>query len=451
MTRSEIVASEIMRAERTKKMPNQNHLIPGLDQSPPWPRTLIYGVQWLVIFLPTLLILSAICSEYLGLREEGKILFFQRILLTTGAIMVLQTLWGHRYPLLDGPSSALLLSLLILAPGGLPAIQGGMIVGGICLILMCVLGLMRRVQALFTDNVIGVTLLLIAITLLPYLTPMVIGQSPARPHGDPGIFGISALTMVLIALFSHWLYGFAKTISLLLGILAGTLLMAALGQMEPSVLKEAQWFRLPQPLFPDPPTFSLSAVVPFLVAYAAVIVNGVGSIYSIGEIVGKEGMGGRIARGIGLTGLGGLLAGGLGTIGTVSFGLSPGVVLVTRVASRYPVTLCGVFLCLLAFFQKPLALLMSIPPSVVGAALIAAMASQVGAGISVLTRSGKSLEGRDYLVIGLPILVGTFISILPGKFFQAFPPGSQAFLKNGLVVGMSLALLLEHLFLRRRR
>ena len=174
-------------------------------------------------------------------------------------------------------------------------------------------------------------------------------------------------------------------------------------------------------------------------------------MYSIGEIVGKEGMGGRVARGIGFTGLGGLLAGAFGAIGTVSFGLSPGVVLVTRVGSRFPITLCGAFLCILAFFPKGLNLFMSIPSSVVGAALITAMASQVGAGISVLTRSGRPLEGRDYLVIGLPILVGTFISILPGKFFQAFPPGSQAFLKNGLVVGMSLALLLEHLFLRRKR
>ena len=226
--------------------------------------------------------------------------------------------------------------------------------------------------------------------------------------------------------------------------------MGALGRIEAVAWHEVPWLRLPQPLFPDLPSFSPSAVIPFLVAYVAVVINGVGSIYSIGEIVGKERMGGRVARGIAFTGLGGLLAGALGAIGTVSFGLSPGVVLVTRVGSRFPLTLCGAFLCLLAFFQKALPLLMSIPSSVVGAALITAMASQVGAGISVLTRSGKSLEGRDYLVIGLPLLIGGTISILPGNFFQAFPPSAQAFFKNGLVVGIVLVLLLEHLLLRRR-
>lgn len=432
-------------------MPIHKDLIFGLDQFPPWPRTLIYGFQWLGVFLPILMILSAISSEYLGLHEAERLLFLQRVLVTSGGIMILQTLWGHRYPLLDGPSSALLLNLLILAPGGMPAIQGGMIAGGGFLLLLSLLRLTRYIEPLFTDNVIGVTLILIAITLLPFLAPLVIGQRPGHPYGEPGIFGISLAVMLLIALCSQWLSGFLKTISLLLGILAGTLLMGAFGRLEAAAAGEAPWFRFPQTLFPGSPSFTPSAIIPFLIAYVAVIINAAGSIYSIGEVVGREGMRERIARGIGFTGLGGLLAGFLGAIGTVSFGLSPGVVLVTRVGSRFPITLCGVFLCILAFFQKTLILLLAIPSSVVGASLITAMASQIGAGISVLTRTGRALEGRDYLVIGLPILVGGIISVLPEQFFQAFPALGQAFLKNGLVVGIVLVLLLEHLLLRRRR
>jgi xanthine/uracil permease len=434
---------------KRNRIPTHKDLTFELDQFPPWPRSLIYGVQWVGIFLPTLIVLSAISSEYLGLRQAEKLLFLQRILLSTGGIIILQTLWGHRFPLLDGPSSALLLNLLILAPGGMPAIQGGMIAGGIFLLLLGMFRLTRYVEPLFTDNVIGVTLILIAITLLPFLAPLIIGQNPGRPHGDPVIFGVSLSTMLFIALFSQWLSGFSKTVSLLLGILAGTFLMGTLGRIEILALRESPWLRLPSPLIPDLPSFSAPAVIPFLIANVAVLINGVGSIYSIGEIVGKEGMGRRIARGIGFTGLGGLVAGALGTIGTVSFGISPGVVLVTRVGSRYPVALCGLFLCILVFFQKGLALLLSIPSSVVGAALLTAMASQIGAGISILTRSGEGLEGRDYLVVGLPLLLGGIVSILPHDFFRHFPPSAQTFLENGLVVGIILVLFLEHLLLRR--
>ncbi|MCX5918658.1 MAG: purine/pyrimidine permease [Deltaproteobacteria bacterium] len=422
-----------------------------MDQKPPWPRAMAYGFQWMIIFLPTLMILSAISSEYLKLPEGERILFFQRVLVTTGGIMILQTLWGHRYPLLDGPSSALLLTLLVLAPGGMPAIQGGMIIGGILLVLLAALRLMRYVEALFTDNVVGVTLILIAITLLPYLAPLLIGQHPGSPRGDLRILGVSLVTVAAIALFSQRLAGFFRTLSLLWGILLGTFLMGLLGRLDFSVRPEVQWFSLPPSLVSEPPRFVLSAILPFLVAYLAVVINGVGSMYSIGEIVGKENMGRRVARGIGLTGAGSILAGALGSIGTVSFGISPGVVLITRVGSRFPLTLCGVFLCLLAFFQKFLMLLLSIPPSVVGAALLTAMASQVGAGISVLTRTGRSLEGRDYLVIGLPILLAGIITLLPEDFFRTLSFSAQAFLKNGLVVGIVAVLLLEHLVLREKK
>ena len=80
-----------------------------------------------------------------------------------------------------------------------------------------------------------------------------------------------------------------------------------------------------------------------------------------------------------------------------------------------------------------------------------AMASQVGAGISVLTRTGRSLQGRDYLVVGIPILLAGITTLFPPDFSQAIPPGAQPLLKNGLVVGTVAVLLLEHLILRQRR
>jgi len=425
-------------------------LIYGLDDIPPWRRCLIYGIQWTLIVLPTLTIFSAISSKYLGLHGVEEVLFFQRLLVLVGAVMILQTIWGHRYPLLDGPASALLLSFIILAPHGISAIQGGMLTGAFFLVLLSAFGLIRYLEPLFTDNVIGVILILVALTLIPYLAPMVIGEGRAYPHGDPSVFGVSVLVMVAIALFSNWFTGFPKTISLLLGIVVGTLLMWILGRMDVTGVREASWFSLPQPLLPDLPRFSLSATITFLVAYVAVIINGVGSMYSIGEVVGKGGMAGRINRGIGFTGLGGLMAGVLGVIGTVSFAFSPGVVLVTRVGSRFAVTVCGGLLLSLAFFPKFLAVLASFPTSVVGAAMITAMAAQIGVGISVITRSGRALDGRDYMVVGIPVLMGGVVSILPQAFFEVFPSTVHALLKNGLVVGIVLVLVLEHLLLRRR-
>jgi len=423
----------------------------GLNDTPPWIHCLVYALQWLLIFLPTLTVLSVISSQYLHLDRAAEVLFFQRILLMTGGAIILQTLVGHRYPLLDGPASALLLSFIILAPGDAAAVQGGMMVGGVLLLLLGSSGLLRHVRPLFTDTVVGVILILIATTLLPYLIPSIVGQGQDFPAGDPLIFGIACTVMLIIAILSHWCTGFPQTISLFLGILFGTLIMAALGRLEAPGVSESPWFSWPWPVTAGLPRFSCSITLTFVLAYLAVLINGVGSIYSLGEVVGRTHMTQRLGRGISVTGIAGIAAGFLGVFGTVSYAMSPGVILVTRVSSRIPVTVCGIMLVGLAFFQKILAFLASIPPAVVAAALVTGLAAQLGAGISILTRSGRGLASRDYLVAGLPILLGSVVSIVPEAFFQSFPASVQALTKNGLIVGIVMVLALEHLVLRPRR
>jgi uracil permease len=422
----------------------------GVDDRPPWLRVCLYGLQWLVIFIPTLTILSSISSEYLGLHGPARLLFFQKILIMTGMIMIVQTMTGHQYPLLDGPATALLLSFVILAPHGLPAIQGGMIVGGMALLAISACGYLRHLATLFTDNVIGVILILIAVTLLPYLVPLVMGGGPSHADGDPVVFSVAILVMVLIALCSHWLHGVLKTISFFLGVLLGTLLMGALGRFDATSMYHATWVSIPHPLVSSMPRISLPAILTFLVAYLAVIINAVGSIHGIAAVVGAQGIGERIRRGIAVTGVGGIVGGIFGVFGTVSYAFSPGVVVVTRVASRFAVTVCGICLCALAFSEKIMAILTIIPPSVVGGAMIAALAAQIGAGISALTRSGRELVNRDYMVVGLPIMTGAVVSILPREFFDAFPPATEALIQNGLIIGIVLVLLLEHVLLPRK-
>ncbi len=432
-------------------MEQQTRLVYGWNDRPPWPRLALYGLQWAIIFLPTITVVGSIASEFLGLEGRAEILFMQRLLIVTGAAMILQTIWGHRYPLLDGPASALLLSFIVLASQGLPVIQGGMIAGGAVLLVLSVSKWIRRLRPLFTDNVVGVILILIAVTLLPYLARVMMGTQGDAEVGDPLAFGISVCVVFAVALFGHWLPGFARTIPLLLGILVGCLLMGLSGRLETDPVQEAGWLSFPSPMLPGMPRFTVPAMLTFLVAYVAVIANAVGSMYGTAEVVGKDGLTGRLERGIGFTGMTGMVAGTLGVVGTVSYANGPGVVLLTRVASRFPVTVCGFLLLVFAFVDKLMALLAIIPGSVVAGAMVAGLAAQIGAGIAVITRSTEELTNRDFLVVGIPILFGGVISLLPDAFFELFPAMAHALLKNGLVIGVAAVLLLEHGLLRPRR
>ncbi len=420
----------------------------GVDERPPLWRGLIYGLQWALIMFPSVTMLVAIAAEALQLTGGARVAFFQRMLLLSGSATILQTLVGHRYPVQEGPSTALLLTFVMLAPQGLDAIQGGFLCGGLLLFAVGWLGWMGRLGRYFTPNVVGVILLLIALTLIPYLLPRLLGMSPAHPGGEGSVFTVAILLILLIAVLASRLRGFLQTTALVLGILMGSLGFWAWGRVDLAPVRQAAWFSIPEGLWAGLPHFSPSGVLASLLAYVAVAVNAVGSIQGVAGVVGAAGVARRMDRGLAVTGLAGVAAAGLGVVGTVGFSTSPGVILVTRVASRYALTACGIILLVAGLVSRLSALLAAVPAAVVGAALCVALASQVGAAISAITAGGRALAARDYLVVGLPVLLGTVVAAAPARFFAGLPALLGTVVGNGLVLGILLVLLLEHVLTR---
>ncbi|MBW1772720.1 MAG: xanthine permease, partial [Deltaproteobacteria bacterium] len=58
-------------------------------------------------------------------------------------------------------------------------------------------------------------------------------------------------------------------------------------------------------------------------------------------------------------------------------------------------------------------------------------------------------ESRDYFVVGLPVMLGTTVGILPKAFYTVIPKALQVLLSNGLIVGIVVVLLMEHVLLRK--
>lgn len=420
----------------------------SLEERPPAGKTFLYAVQWVLIILPLVTITSNLMAGFLEMDPAASTALFQRFLLVTGLVTVVQCLFGHRYPLLDGPSAALLLSVAVLGGQGPEVIAGGMITGAAVLALLGGARVVDKLSPLFTDRVVGVVLLLISTTFLPFLFPMILGVTPQSPLGEPKVLGISISIILAIVLVSHHGKGWARNLSIFLGIVAGWVFMAIAGRVALPAMKDLSWVAFPDPFLVEGVRLTLPASLSFFLAYLAVLINGLGSYYSVAEVVGKENLQHRIEAGIGLTGAGGILAALLGVVGTVSYSLSPGVILVTRVGSRFPVILCGVLLVILGLFQKMAALMASIPTAVVGAALLVTLAAQMGVGISVIARKGEKLDVRDYLVVGLPLLMGTGASMIPRKSLEVFGPSVGAIMGNGLIVGIVVVMVLEHVVLR---
>jgi len=212
------------------------------------------------------------------------------------------------------------------------------------------------------------------------------------------------------------------------------------------LLASASWISVSTQWISTLPGFSWASLVSFTCAYLAVMVNSLGSLQGIAAITDQERLSKSTPRGIIVNGVAGIVCGFLGVVGTVSFSMSPGVILVNRVASRFAITYCGVILIIAAFIPKLAALLALVPSPVVGAALCVAMGGQVGVGIAMV--ASKKMTSRDYFVVGIPLLIGSLAGFLPRSLFDALPGSFQVFVGNSLIMGIGLVLVLEHLILR---
>jgi uracil permease len=404
-----------------------------------------------MIAIPNVIVFSALGSAALQLDPAAQVSFSQRLLLATGLMTLLQSLKGHRFPILEGPSSAVVLSFVVLAPEGLSTIQGGMMIGGLLLIGIGAFRWFRWLSKFFTPNVTGVILILVAVTLLPFIVPLLIGASRSFPYGEISVWGSSLLVILFVSFLSNWLRGFLQTTAMLAGIILGFFLFLLQGRISMATVREASWFALPSPFFGEWPSLSPSSILSFVITYLAVMINTVGSIQGTAELVTKEGLESRIHRGIAFTGLGGIVSACLGVMGMVSYAISPGVILVSRVASRYVLTMSGALMILCAFLPKLWAFLTVIPSSVIAAVLFVALASQLMAGMNTLMTGKKRMERREYFTVGIPILLGACVAVLPKPFIQLFPSTIASFVGNGLVIGILSSLLFEHVLFRPRR
>ena len=411
----------------------------------------MYGLQWLVVFLPIITVLVILTTDVLGFSPEEAIAFYQRTLIVSGLTMVAQTLFGHRLPLPDGPAAALVITAAAAADHGQAAISGGMIFGGMLVFLLGASGLTRRIIELFNDRVVGVILLLIGLTIMPYVLPMMLGTGPDHPHGQPLVLGLSLALTIVTALMFHFFKGLLKSLALFWGVILGTLVFTALGLVDYSKIHTAPWLTAPSPWLGPFPRFDAVAALSFALAYLAVMVNAAGSVFSLEPIVRPDKINRRFNRGLALTGLAGILSGAMGVIGTVPYSISPGVITATRVGSRIVLTVCGLLLMALAFFGKPAALLNAVPDAVVAAAILASVGAATGLSIKIINRGPEPMTDRDYMVVGLPILLGVLASQMPESFLEYLPTALRPIAGNGLIVGVVMVLLLEHLLLREKK
>ncbi|CAO0823287.1 membrane hypothetical protein [Desulfarculales bacterium] len=120
-----------------------------------------------------------------------------------------------------------------------------------------------------------------------------------------------------------------------------------------------------------------------------------------------------------------------------------GALIASRNASRFPLMPASLLLLFLALCPGGLTLVCLLPGPVMEAVLFCLMVSTVYAALLLITRGACHLDWTAGLVVGAALTGGTVVTFMPAAARQALHP----LLASGFVVGLVLALLMEHLVL----
>lgn len=413
----------------------------NIDDRMPAGQLAVYALQWFVLCIA---VVSTSVFVAQGTPEE-RLFFSQRLFAVMGIAGFVQVVWGHRLPIVVGPAAVLLVGVMasLNAKADTTAIYSSIAIGGALIALLTIGNLMRYVQRIFTPRIVVVILMLIATTLAPTITGLVF---PTHATHDQHIFGLlfAVVGVVLMAIFNRVLKGVAKSLVIPVALIIGSALYYTIFDAPQRVASAASL----QGLVLDEFIFDWSLVVAFVICYIALAINDIGSMESLGGMLGIQDMDKRMKRGMRITGAMNIIAGSMGVLGPVNYSMSPGVIASTGCASRYALVPATLMLFVCALVPDVIWVLTAIPTPVIGVILLFLMGTQLAASYEMMSSTQSARSFADALTIGLPIMVAMLFQLMPKGIA---PEVIQPLVGNGFAMGVITVMIMEHVVNRTKR
>ena len=406
----------------------------------PASQLILYSVQWFVLAV-AVVVTSVFVAEG---TPADKLFYAQKMFAVMGIAGLVQIIWGHRLPLVVGPAAVLLVGVLSAKGAESNAIYSSIAIGGVLISLMTIGGMMRYVQRLFTPRIIVVILMLIAFTL----TPTIANKLVFAPHAthDQNIFGLifAIVGVIGMVVLNRKLRGVAKSLVIPIALIVGSVAYYAMFALPEKTASAASMESLVISDF----SIDWSLIIAFVICYVALLINDIGSIESLGAMLGSDNMDKRMKRGVRVTGAMNIVAGAMGVLGPVNYSMSPGVIASTGCAARRALIPATVMLALCALSPDLVWVLTSIPNPVIGVILLFLMGTQLAASFEMLQSSKSAETFADALTLGLPLMVAMLFQMMPAGIAPAV---MQPLLGNGFAMGVVTVIIMEHVINRAKR
>jgi xanthine permease len=300
-----------------------------------------------------------------------------------------------------------------------------------------------RLLPLFPPLVTGTIILVIGITLMrvgigwaaggvPTIT--VNGASVPNPaYGALDGMALSLLVLAVILGLTKYGRGFLANVAVLVGIVIGCVVAAALGKMSFAKVSAANWFDLVLPFQYGLPRFDAVACVTMCLVMIVVMIESTGMFLALGDMTARRVDTEDLTRGLRGDGLGTLIGGIFNTFPYTSFSQNVGLVGVTGIRSRYVTAAGGIMLLVLGLIPKLGALVESVPLVVLGGAGLVMFGMVAATGIRILGAVDFRTNRNNLFIAALAIGFGMIPLVAPA-FFRQFPEALKPLLDSGILL-----------------
>lgn len=422
----------------------------GIDDRPdPW-IVLVLGLQHLGVVAISFVLPVLIVRETGGTEQQAEFMV-NMTMFACGVGTLLQAIprgpigSGYLLPMVAGPSY-IAASVLAAETGGLALVAG--MTGFAGLIVVAASRIMNRLRVLFPTEVVGLVVAMVGLTILRLAATNFLGiNDPTEPIQSRNVL-VAVITLGTICALNIWGRGFAKLACVIIGMAVGYAVSAALGVLTGEHVRTIAQAPLISFPFTGHPglAFDVALIVPFIVAAICSLLKNVGDLTTCQKMNDADWQRvdmPNVSRGMVADGIGCVLSGITGGHGLSGSSSNVGLSLATGATSRVIAYATGGLLILFAFCPKLSSVFAIMPAPVIGAVLIFAVSFMVIAGLQIL--ASRMLDGRKTLMVGLALLGGLSVDMLPQVVAQA-PVWAQPLLHSSLSTATIIVIFLNLLF-----
>lgn len=405
------------------------------------------GIQHVLAMYAGAVIVPLIVGGAIGLTTEQLTYLVAIDILMCGVATILQVMsnrfFGIGLPVVLGCTFTAVGPMIAIGGDyGVSAIYGAIIVSGVVVILIS--GFFGKLVKFFPPVVTGSVVTIIGITLIPVAINNMGGGQGAEDFGSVSNILLAFGTLLFIVLLYRFSTGFIKAISILIGIVGGTIVATFMGKVDFSPVRDSDFFHMVQPFYFGTPTFEASPIITMTLVAIVSLVESTGVYFALGDMLGKKIEKEDLTKGYRAEGIAVVLGGVFNSFPYTTFSQNVGLMQISGVKTKTVIYITGAMLIVLGFIPKIASLTTIIPESVLGGAMIAMFGMIVAQGIKMLSKVVSDTEDNS-MIIACSIGIGLGVTVVP-ELFAELPKNMEILTSNGIVAGSVTAIVLNIVF-----